>query len=480
MAQVERAAQVIRPLPSVVDLDETVRAELDDQTASSPASQTIEDRRDTLGGQFSCINLGIDSGYASHASSLSQGPTSTELTENEVIRGAWPFQRKRRVIDKPIPQVAMEHLANLRILLSKPLKEYIFRPNTQEFTILWKLKYLGSTASDAKLYLMVSCDKCIASKVKRFFAQTHIRQQIGLHFEVYVQPLPPIKLSRTNDIPVYREKTLMLSQTLCGTPIAIEWDDEVRTATFGGIVMIYSMECPEGETFGLTAGHIIPSRLTHVEDLNSRQTRNMEEEMSDEDDAFEEDFELEIELDEAEAPKSRLTDQVLKEDTFKRRHMYPTGTLIVDSSADNDWALIRMDPIESLPNHLPSLKANSKQRELSCGKEPPLGFKMATAAMCGLSRAVTACGSIQGTIQRTGSGIMMSSGCHLIEVYDFAPNQSSSKSHASDRLIASVYFFPKRTILTINRIRQRRLRGLGSGRGDRPRLRPSHCYGCVG
>lgn len=340
--------------------------------------------------------------------------------------------------------MAIEHLANLRILLSKPLKEYIFRPNTQEFTILWKLKHLGNSASDAILYLVVSCDKCIASRVKRFFAQTHIRQQIGSHFEVYVQPLPPIKLNSPDGIPVYRAKTPILSQTLCGTPVGIEWNEQVRTATLGGIVMIHSTDCPEGETYGLTAGHLIPSCLAHVEALSSRKMHDMEEEemSDDDDDAFEEDFELEVELDEAETQVSRCcTDQVLEEYEVKGRYMSPIGTLIVNCSADNDWALIRMDPIESLPNHLPSLKVISEQQELSCGEEPPLGFEKAAVAICGLPRAMTPRGLIQGTIRRNGSGIMMSSGCHLIEVYDFKPKQSSSKSHASERLITSVCSF---------------------------------------
>lgn len=105
MAQVERAAQAIRPLPSAADIDEAVRAAFDDQTGANPASQAIEGGNYTMEGQLNCINLGIDSGYASHASSLSQGQKGTEHTDNGIIRGAWPFRRKRRIIDKPIPQV---------------------------------------------------------------------------------------------------------------------------------------------------------------------------------------------------------------------------------------------------------------------------------------------------------------------------------------------------------------------------------------
>lgn len=427
MARVEYAAQAIKDPPSAVDLDAAIKAKINDCIEANPASRTTKDAKYTSDSQFSYGNICIDSGYATQASSLSQDQTGTEKTEDGVVRGAGFLRRKLRIIDKPIPQAAMDRLANFRILLSKPLKESISRPNPQEFTILWKLKYLGITVSDPSLYLVISCDRHIASKVKRFLEQTHIRQQIGSDLRIHVQPLPATRLNNPDDIAVFNDNVTGFSQTLCGTPLAITWNEQVRTATLGGIVMIHSMDCPDGEIFGITAGHIIPSCLSQVGDLDKKQIHNMEEEMSD-DDAFDEDFELDIEFDEAAKREPQSSDQVLKADDIRRRYIYPIGTLIVDSPKDNDWALIKIDPTRWLPNCLPplSIQAHSEQRQLSCGEEPPLGFKNAAVAICALGRDMTASGLVYGTVSRCESGIMMSSGSRFVEVYDFKPKQSSS------------------------------------------------------
>lgn len=136
MSRAELAPQAIRHPPSAADVGEAIRTKLAEQAGKSPAKRATEDEENAVDGGSNYVNSGIDSGYASHASSLSKGQTRTDNTEDQVIQVSWPFQKKRKVIDKPIPLDTIERLANFRILLSKPLKEYISQPNPHGLTIL--------------------------------------------------------------------------------------------------------------------------------------------------------------------------------------------------------------------------------------------------------------------------------------------------------------------------------------------------------
>lgn len=236
---------------------------------------------------------------------------------------------------------------------------------------------------------------------------------------------------------VFNEDDFSLAQTLCGTHIAIKLNGEIRTATLGGIVMIYNKDSSDADLFGITAGHIASSCLPEVAELGGEQMTDAVEEMS-YDDTFEEDFELDIESDEGETDEPQRSELIPQSKDEKIQCEYTIGTLVADASTDNDWALIRVESSRCLPNFLPSIKASAEQSELSCGNPPRLGFEMEAVAVCARHTwrpsDTTASGLVYGTISRYQSGFMMSPGSQFVEVYDFKPKKHSSKPQNTGQL----------------------------------------------
>ncbi|KAI1029259.1 hypothetical protein LB505_006229 [Fusarium chuoi] len=49
-----------------------------------------------------------------------------------------------------------------------------------------KLKYLGLTSLSAKLHIVIQCERKIAKRVRKFFAQGHVAEELLPDFRVFV------------------------------------------------------------------------------------------------------------------------------------------------------------------------------------------------------------------------------------------------------------------------------------------------------
>ncbi|KAK0741434.1 hypothetical protein B0T18DRAFT_432539 [Schizothecium vesticola] len=127
-----------------------------------------------------------DSGYASIASTPHEENGGLPLPEPSRKEIEAP---KPRPFDKPIPKSLTDRFFDLRVLYSKPLWKAVSKRRSNPGDISMKLKYLGASEEEAKLYIVVQCDKAVSKKVTKFFQQAYVVEDLRSDFQVRVDNL---------------------------------------------------------------------------------------------------------------------------------------------------------------------------------------------------------------------------------------------------------------------------------------------------
>jgi hypothetical protein len=118
-----------------------------------------------------------------------------------------------------------------------------------------KLKYLGTTAASAELYIVVQCGKKAAKIVKKFFKESDVKEELRSDFRVLVLEKELRLLADDEFIEVHSDGTS--TQTWCGTPLTMSsYSGALVSTTFGGIIAV---EDGNGvmSLYGLTASHAL-------------------------------------------------------------------------------------------------------------------------------------------------------------------------------------------------------------------------------
>ncbi|OTA90020.1 hypothetical protein M434DRAFT_57949, partial [Hypoxylon sp. CO27-5] len=149
------------------------------------------------------------------------------------------------------------------VLYTQPLIDAISKKSPSPGDISMKLKYLGSSPETAELYIVIQCDKRTCKKIKKFFAQEHVQEELKPQFRVLVLNKELTRLSdgeSSHDILANEDDKDGISvlsysfpaNTFCGMKIEMTGFDSSVVATFGGLIMVKLLE---KRLYGLTAAH---------------------------------------------------------------------------------------------------------------------------------------------------------------------------------------------------------------------------------
>ncbi|CAG2005225.1 unnamed protein product [Fusarium graminearum] len=268
------------------------------------------------------------------AASISQGePVGLELRGTEM-----------KDFPKPVPLRLKEQFYDIRVLYSQSLCDFISRGKGDPGNISMKLKYLGPDSQNTELYIVIQCEKRVAKRVKKFFAQKHVEEDLLPDFRVFVLDKPPIEVANDDTIDVLIDSLPL--KTMCGMAVTLSGGGKSVRCTLGGVIIV---ETDQKRLYGLIAGN--PLKKIRV-DVSGKQPAHeahgssasaSEDEEEDSDDAS------------TTLPKSAHPDIERTNDDSILRTKLHVGTVAYDSfsipSDENcDWALIDLNQESALSN----------------------------------------------------------------------------------------------------------------------------------
>lgn len=396
---------------------------------------SVLSRNQDAAGAFDTNRTQHDSGYVS-------------LVSTPSTNKSWPFLSDPRleIFNKPVPDGLRDRFLDIKVLYTQPLwKAVSGKRKWNPGDISMKLKYMGENELDAQLYIVVQCEKRVSKKVKRFFAQKHVLEDLRPHFRVYIIDTGLLQLS-TGDIVRVHGDLGGPRDTSCGMAIEMSVDDSSRLATLGGLIMVFTTK---KTLYGLTASHPLASLRQDPLD------RPPSLEDGGESDSDDEDFEVDSEADsevkfgggsesvQLSGPDQECFDQ---ENHLSRDPKSDIGTIMGDSlhsmqnTRNHDWALIRLDREYWAPNCLgllPELPSPASEQKIEVMDDEVqrrngsgLGLfcsKLLPSLSEQLVVIITCRGLQQGTLASNHSCLMMSPGRTFVETLDFSPYPESSK-----------------------------------------------------
>ncbi|KAM4058971.1 hypothetical protein HRG_008154 [Hirsutella rhossiliensis] len=187
------------------------------------------------------VSGGTDSGYVSLTSSH----------EAQLV-GLDRLDANLKYFNKPIPARLNERFFDFKVLYTQPLIDEVSRKWSKPGDISMKLKYLGSSTETAQLHIVLQCRKEVSKTVKKFFAQQHVVDDLEPDFRVFVLGKELLRLA-AGDVHVLTDS--WHEQTFCGMPINMTRYAASVAATFGGLIMVETLDTSEKRLYGLTAGH---------------------------------------------------------------------------------------------------------------------------------------------------------------------------------------------------------------------------------
>ncbi|TGJ78283.1 hypothetical protein E0Z10_g10480 [Xylaria hypoxylon] len=357
--------------------------------AETRAITTTDDSRDLATEvEAACVSSQneTDSGY---------GTTSFNRNTTQPTRTTLAFSRK------PIPQQFLDRLLDIRALFTEPLLDTVSAKQRPTKGASMKLKY---TDHDDSLYLVIQCDKRDKKRMRKFFAQDHVKEMIGDDITVHITT--GLRQLATQELKVYGANFGVAS---CGTMIRIEGAHGSSMATLGGVITVVK----EGRmvTYGLTAGHAL-SRLVHNSNRSSRSSWSDIENDSDTPYSSDESSDS-SDNDQSEvfpgAP-SELGSQIgnITEHSFQS----------TSSSANRDWALIELHPNQSISNliHIPCSSGLCKPASITTLTFKPL---ISTPIQSPVNVIIpTSRGNQRGTLTSSTSSLLVAPGREFVETHD--------------------------------------------------------------
>lgn len=301
---------------------------------------------------------------------------------------------------------------------------------------------MGLDESCARLHIIIQCEKNVARKVRRFFRQSHVNEELGQDFLVMVVGTSLEKLMNHTDNVEPRSATgsnlVFLRDeprhTLCGTDIELRGDESTRSVTFGGLVKVTK---PSGVVlYGLTAGHCLedlaPPTPLDCSSLASESEDDTESETDEDSDDSEDCQDIDsggywkLPSRAPQVARSALAiapHQSRQIGTMSRNSFTPSSTM-----SSRDWALIELNGHDLLPN---SFSAASVPLPAWNGKFGNLPLTGAADKGVFLTRpkidvvVLTRRGVQSGTLRCSSSSILVAPGRQFVDTLEFAPAPGS-------------------------------------------------------
>ncbi|KAK4641523.1 hypothetical protein QC761_501090 [Podospora bellae-mahoneyi] len=358
------AAQLKEKLPSLNLKGDVSAAQISAENEKSPSPQDAD--------AFSVVASGADSGYGSTAS------TPQENKHNFLDRTSVPVSVPQ-VFDKPISDDQRDRFFDFRYQYNNSLWKAISKGNKKPHPgdISMKLKYMGSDEESAKLFIVIQCEKRVAKRVRHFFAQEHIQQDLKPDFEVYILDKGVIRLST--------EDTLDVSAHLDGR-------------VTGEII----------EVFGLTASHPVEEG----NDLGRWDDDDFDSEEFTDTDSI-------SELNESDAYPQPSHSPKLNAMTSIGKVAHDSLRLSSTTSANHDWALIKLNTAV-LPNLAPDSHPPSLFGINLLASRVPLQPQQKIDVV-----VMTSHGLQKGSLVSNGSSIMMFPGRTFLQTLDLVLRSDS-------------------------------------------------------
>jgi len=357
-----------------------------------------------------------DSGY----SSLASTPTKNENQSFELK--VFPSME--------VPKELDDRFFDLKMLYSQPLLETVSKVKMNHGDISMKLKYMGTQEETAELYIVIHCDKRVSKRVKTFFNQKHVLEDLKSDFQVCVMGTGLVSLSTFPDLltsftPNLGSITVQCHvanrTTSCGTTLIMSYDiSPVSVATLGGLIMAKDNTGSYIRLWGITAGHAAARTLGKeyrhpIESTaNASSVESHDDESDDEDDAYH----VDGASDKHEGHSLTLDLTVRDEDL--NASTVGWGLIPLPGEANYDWSLIM-----GLSNGAGNFLQHDGQpaRELFCEQIVSLGRRETRRVV-----VMTGRGYQRGTLTANGTTMVSSIGKAFVYAFDFVPNAESSKS----------------------------------------------------
>jgi hypothetical protein len=222
-----------------------------------------------------------DSGYDSVASIPNKPPDRTDgdtttYPEIKITKTKLFLQRTTKLKPYPaiqIPQVTWDRYKDLKELFNVPLCAAISKGRGPVGPFSIKLKVLGESEQNAKPWILVFCDGVVAKRVRDFFKQTWVKEELCRpkredhpepSLEVVVCQRPPAPLvSQTASQPIFLPLqsgsfpiTWLIEPTIYGQAFIFEEEHDIKLATIGGPIKV-ALSDSKHSLYLLTCGHII-------------------------------------------------------------------------------------------------------------------------------------------------------------------------------------------------------------------------------
>ncbi|KAM7210261.1 hypothetical protein V8F06_014355 [Rhypophila decipiens] len=337
----------------------------------------------------------IDSGYASLA--------STPTQDNDQAFKLKVFSTIE------VPKELDSRFFDLKVLYSQQLLEAIWKDRKNRGDISMKLKYMGVDEKGAKPFIVIHCDKRAAKRVKKFFSQEHVLEDLGTDFQVHIVEGGLISLGGLEDVYVWGHKP---DNTLCGTGVVLAKlkEGDPTVATLGGIVLVkvgISLRL-----YGVTAGHDIARAYSEQEDASD--SDDGEKETRDKGDASND-------MDHIRA----LDSAGWKAGGIVRPPLIGIvdGNVFPPEQVNDDWGLITLH-LGEMPkgNYIQYMSAGSflLSQPLFAKQVISIKKRQTTPVVVITSRGLQA-----GTLAANGSSMVSAIGVNFVSVFDFIPNPNS-------------------------------------------------------
>lgn len=205
-----------------------------------------------------------------------------------------------------------------------------------------KLRCVREGDSDAQLCIVIFCGKSVAARVKKFFAQRNVREDVEPDFGVRIIPNRLARAAASNLMVVYGDDTHR--STLCGAPIQVKMSD-------AGSVFVLTSHGHEQVIYGITAAH--PLQGTEQDRCDA--TPPTADDKSDDSDCGTSDGGDFVQMLELELDDPTHSDD---ENSLPDNHMsncigsisYSCVQFTLSMGGNHHWALIATPPERWLPN----------------------------------------------------------------------------------------------------------------------------------
>ncbi|KAF5973232.1 hypothetical protein FCOIX_8872 [Fusarium coicis] len=348
--------------------------------------------------------------------------------QNEPLGSELPGTELRH-FDRPVSDRLKARFFDIKVLYTQPLLDYILKRKKDPGDISMKLKYLGLTSLSAQLHIVIQCERKIAKRVRKFFAQGHVEEELLPDFQVFVLEKALLRLTDNEAIEVLTDS--MPERTWCGTPIRLRRGNVSVVATFCGVIVV---EASHKRLVGLTAAHSLNKLHSPLSDHLSAHEGEVPFSSSSSDASESEsgsDCESTITTESSVQHPEHLNGKGL--DITASQNSLEIGTILCNTftapmAQNYDWAIIDLSQQVTLPNRV-VLDGQSDSSDFKKESDlEPIMFPVRNPCVS-VSRQVMVLkrGAKQiGEMSLDTSSVLIAPGSSFVEVYDLAMEHGSS------------------------------------------------------